>query len=66
MDPKQEALKVWNSKRVEGISIHFNSTPESRTQVVLEVKGSVDLPGDLDYLVSQLGNSAIGLVLPKP
>jgi len=38
-----------------GVSLHLRATDDSRLEVTVEAKGSVDLPGDLDQVVAQVG-----------
>jgi hypothetical protein len=38
-----------------GVSFHLRATEDSRLEVTVEAKGSVDLPGDLDQVVAQIG-----------
>lgn len=54
MDIKETFSQTLKSGRFEGISFHVNATEDSRLQVNVEVKGSVDLPGDSDKVVAQL------------
>lgn len=62
MDFKQIALDTFNSKKFEGFTIDCNAA-NSRLHLTLQVKGSVDLPGELDQVIANvvgmlgLGNS---------
>lgn len=62
MDFKQIALETFNSKKFEGFTVDCTAV-NSRLQLTLQVKGSVDLPGELDQVIANvvgmlgLGNS---------
>lgn len=64
MDIKSEATKIAKSAKFGGVSIHAQATADSRLEVTVEARGSVDLPGDSDAVLANilgmlgLGNSA--------
>lgn len=60
MDIKETVSQTLKSGRFEGISVHVNASEDSRLQVQVELKASVDLPGDADKVVAQL----LGFLLP--
>lgn len=54
MDIKAQAQAVAKSAKFEGINIDL-SAKDSRLHVEVRARGSVDLPGNLDEVVAQLG-----------
>lgn len=66
MDIKQTIVDSAKSAKFEGVSFHVNATDDSRLAIVVEVKGSVDLPGDLDSVVANmLGMLGLGKSSPS-
>lgn len=65
MDFKKLAKDTFDSKKFEGFTVDA-SVVNSRLHLTVQVKGSVDLPGDSDFVLAQL----IGLLgvgnSPKP
>lgn len=55
MDIKSQAQAVAKSAKFEGVNIALHATPNSRLHVEVTASGSVDLPGNLDELVAQIG-----------
>lgn len=51
---KQSLLDSAKSAKFAGISFHFNATEDSRLEVNVDLKGSIDLPGDTDKVVAQM------------
>lgn len=61
MDIKQVVSDTAKSAKFEGASFHFNATEDSRFQVTVELKGSIDLPGSSDQvLANMLGMMGLG------
>ena len=54
MDIKQTLSETAKSAKFEGCTIDV-SAANSRLQVAVHVRGSVDPPGDLDEVVAQIG-----------
>jgi hypothetical protein len=54
MDIKARAKEVAQSAKFEGVSIDLSAV-DSRLQVEVRARGSIDLPGNLDEVVAQLG-----------
>ena len=55
MDIKTALTGIKNSAKFEGVHIHLQATEDSRLQVRIDASGSVDLPGDLDAIVANIG-----------
>ena len=53
MDIKGELATTWASKKFEGATFDCNVV-DSRLNVTVHVRGSVDLPGDLDAVVANV------------
>lgn len=51
---KKMALASLASKKFEGATIDLG-VQDSRLQVEVKLKGSIDLPGDLDQVVAHVG-----------
>ena len=61
MDIKETVTTSLKSAKFEGASFHFTATEDSRFAVTVELKGSVDLPGDSDkVLANVLGMLGLG------
>lgn len=54
MDIKAKAKEVAQSAKFEGINIDLSAV-DSRLHVEVRARGSIDLPGNLDEVVAQLG-----------
>ena len=50
------ALDTLASKKFEGFTLDCSAGKDSRLNVTLQVKASVDLPGEADAVVAQLVN----------
>lgn len=48
------AQETFNSKKFEGFTLDCSAGKDSRLNVTLQVKASVDLPGEADAVVAQL------------
>lgn len=64
MNIKDEAMAVAKTAKFEGVSVHANAV-NSRLVVNVEIRGSVDLPGDSDVIVANL-LGMVGLGNSKP
>ena len=65
MDIKSEAKKVAQSAKFEGVNIDLSAV-DSRLHAEVRVRGSIDLPGNLDEVVAQLGGMLAAGKLSSP
>lgn len=65
MDIKAEVSKVAKTAKFEGVSFHVKASADSRLEVAVEAKGSIDLPGDADAVIAGLLGT-FGLGNSKP
>lgn len=56
MDIKKAAMETAKSAKFEGANIGLEVI-ESRLQVAVHLRGSIDLPGDLDQIVVQIAGA---------
>lgn len=55
MNIKEKLQETAKTAKFDGITIDLSATSDSRLQLEVRAKGSVDLPGDLDQVVAQIG-----------
>ena len=55
MDIKQAFTDTLKTAKFGGISVHLHATETSELEVSVEAKGRINLPGDLDQVVANIG-----------